>query len=65
MDVWCNRFNSRLDECVHLVLALYLSELFDEQRIELIDNYGNDLLMEAVHVIDSQYGDLVRRLIVQ
>lgn len=62
MEQWSNRFNTQLDECVHLVLALYISNVYNMQKIELIDNYGEETVLEAVRLVESDYSSILSRL---
>lgn len=62
MEQWSSRFNTQLDECVHLVLALYISDVYHMQKLELIDNYGEETVLEAVRQVEQDYSSILVRL---
>lgn len=62
MEQWSSRFNTTLDECVHLVLALHISDVYNMHKIELIDNYGEETVLEAVQIVEHDYSSILKRL---
>lgn len=59
---WSSRFNSRLDECVHLVLGLMLSDALETQKSELIDSFGLNTTEDAIKIVKNDYASLLSRL---
>ena len=61
MDNWSCRFSSDMDECVHLILALILSENYEAQRHELVARYGNVTTAKAYNIVMNDYKTLITR----
>lgn len=59
---WSSRFNSSLDECVHLVLGLMLSDILETQKSELVDSYGMKTTEDAIRIVKNDYASLLSRL---
>ncbi|MEG1494694.1 MAG: hypothetical protein RR406_00120 [Bacilli bacterium] len=47
MRVLASRYKDELDEVKHIVLRLVDLGIYDEQKSDLIDNYGSDIIEEA------------------
>lgn len=60
--MWSNRFSNKLEECIHLVLALMLSNVYEYQKHELLDNYGNDTLEQAYNIVLTDYKQIIERI---
>lgn len=53
--VFPNRFKSVLDECMHIIVGLLLSNIYELQKSELIDSYGPDVVEEAYNAVTNDY----------
>lgn len=62
MKKWSSRFDSKLDECIHLILALLLSDVYGIQKCELLDNYGEKTVEKAYSVVINDYKTLLERI---
>lgn len=56
-----DRFTTALEDCEHIILGLLISDAYDEQLQDLIDNYGSDLVEEAYENIYNNYSSLLAR----
>lgn len=59
--VFPNRFKSVLDECMHIIVGLLLSDIYELQKSELIDSYGPDVVEEAYNAVTNDYKMLFAR----
>lgn len=57
-----DRFTSKLDECVHILIAVYMADVYDAQILDLIDNYGVDLIEQACSIVLTDYKLLLERI---
>lgn len=57
-----DRFTSRLDECVHILIAVYMADVYDTQILDLIDSYGIDLIEQACNIVLNDYKLLLERI---
>lgn len=55
------RFKTTLDECVHIVIALVISNIYAEQKQDMIDIYGVDIVEKAYFEVTNQYSALLAR----
>lgn len=60
--IFGDRFMSKLDECIHVLLAVFIADVYEMQKLELIDNYGEDIIEQAYSVIVSDYSQIINRL---
>lgn len=56
------RFMSVLDECIHVLLAVYIADIYEIQKVELIDNYGIDIIEQACEIVLRDYEQVIQRL---
>ena len=61
MIIFPDRFTTTLDDCEHVTLGLLIAGAYDEQRQELVDNYGSDITEEALENILTNYTSLLAR----
>lgn len=59
--VFPNRFSTPLEECEHITLGLLISDVYEEQKQELINNYGSDVVEKAYENIVNNYSSLLAR----
>lgn len=55
------RFVDTIDEIVHIIAGAVSSETYEQQRNEIIDNYGSDLVKEAEDKFRVTYESLAKR----
>lgn len=55
------RFVDIIDEITHIIAGAVSSEVYEEQRKSLIDNYGSDLVQEAEDHFRVIYKSLANR----
>lgn len=58
-----NRFNSVLDECEHIVLAVLLADVYNVQKLDLVNNYGSELVEKAYLNVATNYSSILKRLL--
>ena len=56
-----DRFTTALEHYEHIIFSLLISDAYDEQLQDLIDNYGSDLVEEAYENICNNYSSLLAR----
>jgi hypothetical protein len=61
MIIFPDRFSSAFDDCEHITLGLLIAGAYDEQRHELVDNYGSDIVEKAFESIQTNYTSLLAR----
>lgn len=61
MIVFPDRFSTALDDCIHVTLGLVIAGAYNEQKQELIDNYGSDIVEKSLSIVYSQYNSLIAR----
>lgn len=61
MIVFPNRFSTALEECEHITVGLLIAKVYEEQKQELIDTYGSDVVEEAYKNVVNNYGSLLAR----
>lgn len=61
MIVFPDRFATALDDCEHVTLGLLIAGAYEEQKQELVDNYGSDITEEALENILTNYTSLLAR----
>lgn len=61
--MWSSRFANKLEECIHLILALMISNVYNSQKHELLDNYGEDTVEEAYNIVLTDYKQIIERII--
>ena len=61
MIIFPDRFITALDDCEHVTLGLLIAGAYDEQRHELVDNYGSDIVEKAFESIQTNYTSLLAR----
>lgn len=55
------RFVDVIDEITHIIAGAVSSEVYEEQKQSLIDNYGSDLVKEAEDKFRDTYKSLANR----
>lgn len=55
------RFVDAIDEIVHIIAGAVSSETYEQQKQEIIDNYGSDLVKEAEDKFRITYKSLADR----
>ena len=55
------RFVDAIDEIVHIIAGAVSSETYKQQKQEIIDNYGSDLVKEAEDKFRITYKSLADR----
>lgn len=60
--MWSSRFANKLEECIHLILALMISNVYNSQKHELLDNYGEDTVEEAYNIVLTDYKQIIERI---
>lgn len=60
--VFSHRFTDKLEECIHVLIAVLIADIYHAQVLELIDNYGDDVVEEAYMTIQRDYSQILKRL---
>jgi hypothetical protein len=58
---WSSRFKSKTDECAHIIIGLLIADALEEQKQDLLDNFGNDIFNQALAQVESEYSSLLAR----
>lgn len=58
---WSSRFKSKTDECAHIIIGLLIADILEEQKQDLLDNFGNDIFNQALAQVESEYSSLLAR----
>jgi hypothetical protein len=58
---WSSRFKSKTDECAHIIIGLLIADVLEEQKQDLLDNFGNDIFNQALAQVESEYSSLLAR----
>ena len=58
---WSSRFKSKTDECAHIIIGLLIADALEEQKQDLLDNFGNDIFNQALAQVESEYSSLLVR----
>lgn len=61
MIIFPDRFTTALDDCKHITLGLLIAGAYDDQRQELVDNYGSDITEQALKNILTNHTSLLAR----
>ncbi len=61
MLIFPDRFATALEDCKHLLLGLLIAGAYNEQKHELVDNYGSDIVEEAYKDMITNYSSLLAR----
>lgn len=61
MIIFPDRFNTALEDCKHVTLGLLIANAYEQQKKELVDNYGSDIVEEAYEDIAQNYKSLLAR----
>ena len=61
MIIFPDRFDCAFDDCKHMTLGLLIAGAYEEQRHELVDNYGSDIVEKALESIQTNYTSLLAR----
>ena len=56
---WSSRFKSKTDECAHIIIGLLIADVLEEQKQDLLDNFGNDIFNQALAQVESEYSSLL------
>ena len=56
-----SRFKSKTDECAHIIIGLLIADALEEQKQDLLDNFGNDIFNQALAQVESEYSSLLAR----
>lgn len=58
---WSSRFKSKTDECAHIIIGLLIADALEEQKQDLLDNFGNDIFNQALAQVEGEYSSLLAR----
>lgn len=58
---WSSRFKSKTDECAHIIIGLLIADVLEEQKQDLLDNFGDDIFNQALAQVESEYSSLLAR----
>jgi hypothetical protein len=58
---WSSRFKSKTDECAHIIIGLLIADALEEQKQDLLDNFGNDIFKQSLAQVESEYSSLLAR----
>lgn len=61
MSLWEKRFNTKYDECIHLVIGLTISNILEAHEYELVNSYGEEIVEKAKHAVRAEYSSLLAR----